>query len=302
MPEINEVKRYADFLNHHLKNKTITDINILNGRYKKHGPFELYNELKKDAPFKVSDVKTKGKFLYFIINQGEYYLLSTLGLSGGWTFYNSKTKKYYHPTILEYIGKDDMDGYMATSLKHLNVEFKTKDGIIYFYDTLSFGTLKVIKSETELNKKLSIIGPDIMDQSTTFDLFKERLLKKINLHKEIGLVLMNQKLISGIGNYLRADILWLSKISPFRKVNKLDDNELHLIYHNAKVLTWGDYDKKQALKLKIITKKDKVPSDYKRDFFVYNEETDIYNNKVTREELYEGSQKRFIYWVKGYQT
>jgi formamidopyrimidine-DNA glycosylase len=69
MPEINEVKRYADFLNHHLKNKTITDINILNGRYKKHGPFELYNELKKDAPFKVSDVKTKGKFLYFIINQ-----------------------------------------------------------------------------------------------------------------------------------------------------------------------------------------------------------------------------------------
>jgi formamidopyrimidine-DNA glycosylase len=120
--------------------------------------------------------------------------------------------------------------------------------------------------------------------------------------QEIGIVLMNQKLISGIGNYLRADILWLSKISPFRKVNKISEQEFKLMYHNARVLTWGDYDKKYAIKHKIITKKDKLPSDYKRDFFVYYEETDIHGNKIIKEELYEGSQKRFIYWVKGYQN
>jgi len=300
MPEINEVRRYADFLNSHLKNKEIIEINILNGRYKKHGPFELYNELKKDLPVKVLDIKTKGKFLYMILNDN-YFILSTLGLSGGWTFFNKKTNKYDHPIILEYLKKENMDSYMATSLKHLNIEFKTNVGSIFFYDTLSFGTLKVIKNEDELNKKLNIIGPDIMDETTTLDLFKERITKKINLKKEIGIVLMNQKMISGIGNYLRADILWLSKISPFRKVNKLSDDDLKLIYHNARVLTWGDYDYKQALKLKIISKKDKVPSQYKRDFFVYYEDTDIYGNKVIKEELYEGSQKRFIYWVKGYQ-
>lgn len=298
MPEINEVRRYADFLNLHLKNKEITEINILNGRYKKHGPFELYSELKKDLPVKVLDVKTKGKFLYMILND-TYYIFSTLGLSGGWTFLNKKTNEYDHPIILEYLRKENMDSYMATSLKHLNVEFKTKEGSIFFYDTLSFGTLKVIQNEEELNKKLNSIGPDIMDEKTTFDVFKERITKKMKL--EIGIVLMNQKLISGIGNYLRADILWSSKISPFRKVNKLSEEELKLIYHNSRVLTWGDYDYKKALKLKIITKKDKLPSDYKRDFFVYYEEKDIYDNPVTKEELYEGSQKRFIYWVKGYQ-
>ena len=299
MPEINEVRRYADFLSLHLKNKEITEINILNGRYKKHGPFELYNELKKDLPIKLLDVKTKGKFLYMKFDDN-YYIFSTLGLSGGWVYLNNKTNKYSYPTILEYIGKENMDSYMKTSLNHLNVEFKTKEGSIYFYDTLSFGTLKIIKDEKELNKKLNTIGPDIMDETTTFDLFKERILKKLT--QEIGIVLMNQKLISGIGNYLRADILWLCKISPFRKVNKLSDQELMSIYHNAKVLTWGDYDKKYAKKHKIITKKDKLPSDYKRDFFVYYEDTDIYGNKITKEELYEGNQKRFIYWVKGYQN
>jgi len=300
MPEINEVKRYADFLNLHLKNQNISEINIINGRYKKHGPFLLYNELKKDLPIKVLDVKTKGKFLYLILDNN-YYILSTLGLSGGWTFLNKKTNNYNHPIILEYLKKENIDSYMATSLKHLNVEFKTEKGSIYFYDTLSFGTLKVINSEEELNKKLNTIGPDIMDEKTTFDIFKEKINKNINLKKEIGIVLLNQKIISGIGNYLRADILWLSKISPFRKVNKLSEDELELIYHNARVLTWGDYNYKDALKLKIITKKDKIPSDYNRDFFVYYEDTDIYGNKVTKEELYEGSQKRFIYWVKNYQ-
>lgn len=113
---------------------------------------------------------------------------------------------------------------------------------------------------------------------------------------------MDQKTISGIGNYLRADILWMCKISPFRKVNKLSDQEIKLIFHNSKVLTWGQFDKTQAVRLKIISTKDKLPADYNRDFFVYNEAEDIYGNKVTKEELYEGSQKRFIYWVKNYQT
>ena len=35
MPEINEVRQYADFLNTKLKNKNILEVNILNGRYKK---------------------------------------------------------------------------------------------------------------------------------------------------------------------------------------------------------------------------------------------------------------------------
>ena len=60
-------------------------------------------------------------------------------------------------------------------------------------------------------------------------------------------------------------------------------------------------NKEEAIKHKIIKKTDKVPYDYKRDFFVYREETDIHGNPVTKEELFEGSQKRFIYWCKDVQ-
>lgn len=293
MPEIIEIRKYADFLKRKLKNQTITEINILSGRYRTHSPFELYRNLKNNLPIKVTDVKTKGKFLYIILDNN-YYVFSTLGLSGGWTWSKDRTK-FEFIKILSYVDKHRMSIYLNKALNHLNVEFKTKNGSMFFYDTLSFGTIKVIKGSNELEKKLNTIGPDIMKQSTTFDIFTERLNKKPD--KKIGLVLMNQKIISGIGNYLRADILWLSKVNPFKKVSKLTDTELKNIFHSSKLLTWGNYNRPKAILNHIIKKSDKMPIDYHRDFFVYGQDTDIYGNIVKKKELYEGSQKRYIHWV-----
>jgi formamidopyrimidine-DNA glycosylase len=72
MPEVIEVKKYAIFLNKLLKNKYINNIKILKGRYKKYGPFPLYEKLKKNLPLKVIDIKTKGKFLYFVLEKNFY--------------------------------------------------------------------------------------------------------------------------------------------------------------------------------------------------------------------------------------
>ena len=48
----------------------------------------------------------------------------------------------------------------------MNVEF--------VIDVLSFGILKVIDNVDKLEKKLNIIGPDIMDDTTTYNIFKSR--------------------------------------------------------------------------------------------------------------------------------
>ena len=155
-----------------------------------------------------------------MILEDDYYILSTLGLNGGWCYLKagkneekdnfdfSKNMDYY----AGHIEDEQMDNYIRNSLNHLNVEFKTSKGSLFYYDTLSFGTLKVIKGIDELNKKLKTLGPDIMDIGTDLVVFKTQIKKTKNLEKEIGVVLMDQKTISGIGNYLRSDILYLSKI------------------------------------------------------------------------------------------
>lgn len=308
MPEVVEIRKYADFLKSKMKGKFIKNINIKNGRYKKHGPFPLYKEISKNLPLKVIDIKTKGKFLYIIL-ENNFYILSTLGLSGGWVHKNKNTD-YEFPILVDYIKTDIVDSYKMRSLNHLNVEFQicktinyaSESSSIFFYDTLSFGTLKGIDSTEELNKKLKSIGPDIMDISTTFEIFKEQISKPKEQDKPIGNILMNQKIISGIGNYLRADILWYTKISPFTKVKDLQPVHLKAIYKTARMLTWADYNRKQGIKLKMLSPSDKTPKNYKRNFFIYMQNANIYGNPVIQTPLYEGSQPRTIHWVKTRQS
>jgi len=347
MPESVEVRKFADILSKNILGKTITHINILKGRYTKK-PFEGYKELIKELPLTVDTINTKGKFTYIRLvndsktNPKSFYLFNTLGLSGGWTLKSNKktnfakckncnyiekedetNKKYNkdkkdekdhniftYPTIIEYISEDSQNKWFQRALNHLNVEFVTnyKNISFYFYDQLSFGTLKAIENNSNnnsnnpiLEKKLKELGPDLLDEKTTFELFKEQIRKKVNQNKPIGNVIVNQKNVSGVGNYLRADALWMAKISPFRKVIDIKDEELNLLYKSIIGLIWGDYDYETGITKGYINKSMKLPNDYKRDFFIYRQDKDINDNIVKKEELFEGSQKRFIYWVEKIQ-
>jgi len=133
------------------------------------------------------------------------------------------------------------------------------------------------------------------------DDFKKAIKKGVNLKKPVGNVIVNQKLISGIGNYLRADALWMAKVSPFRKVSDLTDKEIELIYKSVRALMWGDYNLEHAKEKGYVSKDIKIPSDYKRDFFVYMQTKDLDGNIVRKDELFEGSQKRSIHWVEEVQ-
>lgn len=231
------------------------------------------------------------------------YLGVTLGLSGGWFYKKSISSKLINGLDTERFDDDTADEYLTAALKHINVEFKFNSGTLYFYDQLSYGTLKVL-SQSELDSKLKKLGKDMSDPDTTFDDFYDALYKNPkNLSKPIGNLIVNQKIISGVGNYLRADSLWASKISPYRKLKDISKAELKKLYHQIRILIYGAGSKSlKALgkKLKIIkssASEDKLPGDYGRGFWVYKMETDIYGREVIVDTLYEGSQKRFIYYT-----
>ncbi len=300
MPEIVEVKKYADFIRKKTKKQKLIDIKIINGRYLVN-PFEHYQKLKNNLPTEIKEIGTKGKFMY-IKFKNDLILGISLGLTGGWFYLKNESNKYQFPDstdnneIVDY-----MQGYVKNAQEHINVEFEFEKGKILFHDQLSFGTIKVFDDEVDFNKKLNTIGIDIMDNEIDFDKFNLVIKKKSNLDKHIGNVLMNQKVISGIGNYLRADALWHAKISPFRKVKDLTDKELEDIYNSLRLITWTLYDYNLGVELKIINPKDKIHIDLQKDFLVYGRTTDLNGLKVIKEKLYEGSQIRYIYWVKDYQ-
>ena len=333
MPEGVEVRKFADILIHNLIGHSIINVNILKGRYTKKN-FDGYHSMMAMLPLMVVSVKCKGKMTYIELHSEKaggktVWLINTLGLTGGWSV-AAREKKDLHiesrlrymkkssgsavecagtgmifayPIIWEYISNNNANEWFERALDHLNVEFVMDTGVMgYFYDQLSFGTLKVIEHRAELEKKLKELGADMLDETTGIEVFTKALRKGTNKGKMIGNVLVNQKVISGVGNYLRADGLWLARISPFRKVGELSDMELETIYKSIRALMWGDYAPDEARKKGYINSNFKIPHDYGREFFVYRQETDIEDRKVVKKELYEGSQKRYIYWVREIQV
>jgi formamidopyrimidine-DNA glycosylase len=306
MPEVIEVKKYADFIKIYLLGKRVTEIKIHAGRYKKHGPFAGYKELVKKLPLTVINVGTKGKLLWIEFNNN-VTLCFTLGLSGGFFYKTDKQLRFpkifsENDKIIDIKEKYDIIKFQNSSYKHMRLSLKINTGIIGFYDAMSYGTISVYTNLNDFKKRLSTLGPDIMNVRTSLSEFKERILLDNNLNKPIGNVLVNQKIISGIGNYLRADLLWLAKISPFRLVKNLKDSEIKKIYEATRHLIWSDYNKKRGIKLGIVSKRFKSPEDYDRLFLVYQQDKDPQGRKVSRKLLHEGSQKRIIHYVKGYQV
>lgn len=90
-------------------------------------------------------------------------------------------------------------------------------------------------------KEFKELGPEPLDKSFTFKKFEEAITKKKGKIKQ---VLMDQKIIAGIGNIYSDEILWRAKIHPAKNVSGLDGKELKSIYRNVKKVL------KQAVKLR----------------------------------------------------
>ena len=77
----------------------------------------------------------------------------------------------------------------------------------------------------ELNRRaLERLGPDILAEPPDMDGMTANLRREGG--REVGEALLDQRLVSGIGNLWRAEALWHAGVSPWRTVGTLTDAEL----------------------------------------------------------------------------
>jgi formamidopyrimidine-DNA glycosylase len=108
-----------------------------------------------------------------------------------------------------------------------------------FSDARKFGKITLLETATAYESKhLNNIGPEPLAKDFNLEKLKERLNKKPN--GKIKTVLMDQSVLAGIGNIYSDEILWRAGVHPERKVSKINEKELNLIYKAIKeVLTRG---------------------------------------------------------------
>jgi len=114
--------------------------------------------------------------------------------------------------------------------RFIHVVFMFSNGkYLVFSDMRKFGKITLLDTKTIYSSKhLKNIGPDPLDKKFTFENLKEKLKKKPN--GKIKTILMDQTIISGIGNIYSDEILWQTGIHPERKIAKIKNVEFKKMF------------------------------------------------------------------------
>ena len=267
MPEGAEVKLFGESLARTIAGKNLSPINVLSGRYLKKD-LEGIDLMRARLPTRVVGVGVHGKFLYWVV-ENDVFLYSTLGMTGHWS--NVPTK-------------------------HARVEFLFSDGTkVYFNDQRNFGTLKLVPGRNGLINKLKTLGPDMLSMDVDVDLFRASVSRKNKW--TISKAIMDQSVIAGVGNYVKAESLYLAQISPNRKVSELTDTDYANLNNAIKAVLSEAYKRNGA---SFDTYKDFKGEEgqYTQRFAVYNQKQDPYGNEVIKEKTDDG---RTTHWVPALQ-
>ena len=274
MPEGPEVKRISGSVAKRIVGKTITNIIGLDSRYDLRNPSASQVRDDKDeflnavvnGGMTVDEVNCHGKFIYWKLtdSSGELWtIFHTLGMAGTWRF--------------------------SQANNHLLMQWEFSDGSkIWYRDGRRFGTFKFFKGPSGrdlLQKKISKdLGPDLLaTPSPTLEKFSEVLQKGSRSNWTLAKVLMNQKVVAGIGNYLKAEILFETKLSPYTTVNQLSPTDIENLYHACIKHIHSAYAAKGAT-IKNYVLPDGSPGGHQYNFKVYAQRNCPVGHTVLREE------------------
>jgi endonuclease-8 len=79
------------------------------------------------------------------------------------------------------------------------------------------------------------LGPDILGDPPEIDVMVGKL-RSADRELSIGEALLDQRLVAGIGNMWRAEALWRARISPWRHLDSVSDDELRTVLTEASQL------------------------------------------------------------------
>ena len=186
MPELPEVETTVAGLSIIL-NQKISNVKIHTSKLRFKIPNNIINILRNSE---ISNLRRIAKFI--IIDLDTYYsLVIHLGMSGRLKTISSNYERIKHD--------------------HFVIYFKSKKTLIY-HDPRKFGFIDIIKTkDLQKQKYIFSLGVDALSPNLTAQMIFEKISKS---EVPIKQILLNQKLIAGIGNIYASEILFDSKISP----------------------------------------------------------------------------------------
>ena len=217
MPETAEIKHMVDRIkkydNSVLKSITIDD-------YSKYYHDKHMKELKSILPVKITNIYKIGKRIFIILNN-DYFIILNMGMTG---------EMSNNPN------------------KYTSIIFNTSRGKFYLNDPRKFGTLRFFNDNLE--DYINEIGYDpLVHKNMTFEEFYDKYVKNRKSSLSLAEKLLDQKIFGGMGNYLRAEVLYDTRIDPFCIFNNVPKKYWKKLFNSYKKLATDFYKNEPVFKV-----------------------------------------------------
>lgn len=211
MPEGPEIWRTADSLNHALKDKTVIDLYL------------AFNKLKK------FEAELKGKKIKKIEARGKAIL----------TFFDGGCVMYSHNQLY---GKwmVSENGEQPETNRKLRVAIHNDDHSAYLYSASQIEMMN--KEEVSDHSYIKKLGPDVLHPNTSYEDILAQYRKDSFQNRRLTTLLLDQGFVSGIGNYLRSEIMFYAEVSPHKKLRDYSEEKKEALARATIKLTERSYE------------------------------------------------------------
>lgn len=202
MPELPEVETVRRGLERLVLGRTILSVEVKVPKMVKTSYQSFLNELPGQ---RIQAMRRRGKYLIF--DFGQLIMISHLRMEGKYLLFTDQV-----PTN-----------------KHFHLFFKLDDGSTLVYqDVRKFGTFDLLsKNQEEAYFTKKKLGPEPTKKAFKYASFEKALMRS---DKPIKPLLLDQKLVAGLGNIYVDEVLWAAKVhpeTPARELSKAAMKRVH---------------------------------------------------------------------------
>lgn len=232
MPELPEVETSRRGISPHLLHKTIRKIIVRNRALRWPVPKNLNSLFKQQT---INQIQRRGKYLILDTHAGS--LIIHLGMSGSLRIVSASTPLK----------------------KHDHVDIVCTDGTcLRFNDPRRFGCVLYTRTDPLQHKLLQQLGPEPLSNTFNAAYLQGQCANKTTA---IKLLIMNSKIVVGVGNIYANEALFMAKIDPRKPAKNLSKSQCQQLVRAIKQVL------RQAIKAGGTTLQDFSQSDGKPGYF-----------------------------------
>ena len=198
MPEGPTIRRIADCMREHLSGQTLRAVEL-----------GVANQRQHEAALRgaqLLDVRAFGKAIVFDVE-------------GGWSIF-THTQLFGRWFVVK-------PGQEAPGKKKLGLALETSEHKAVLTSTTKIEVLRT--QDLKRHSFLGKLGPDTLDPEVT----QAQVMRQLDAFgkQPLGTILLDQSFMAGIGNYLRAEILFLAGLRPEHLPERLDAGQRERLAH-----------------------------------------------------------------------